>query len=77
VPVEPASDLGLGQVVVAIQRPHQPALLELGEPALLVQRRELDLGVDAVGDFGEVIATLDQPSAHAARSGIKSVEVWT
>jgi hypothetical protein len=36
VAIEAARDLGLRELVVAIQRPDQPALLELREPAVVM-----------------------------------------
>ena len=53
VAIKTPRDLGLRELVVAIQRPHQPALLELGEPAVVVQLCEPNLGLDAVDDVGD------------------------
>jgi hypothetical protein len=40
--------LGRGRAVVAMERAPQPSLLELGQPALIVQRAQPELGVDRV-----------------------------
>ncbi len=46
---EPLGDGGLRQPVIAVQRAHDPPLLELGEPAPDVQRRDLHRGLHDVG----------------------------
>jgi len=43
-----ASDLRLREPVLPVQRPDEPRLLELGEPAALVQEGDRHLGLDGV-----------------------------
>jgi hypothetical protein len=64
VAAEPRRDRRLGEVVVAVERADQPPLLELGEPAPVVQGHEQDLGLDEI-DVGD--AGAEQAQAEGAR----------
>jgi hypothetical protein len=59
VPIEAAADLGLREPIVTVERTDQPRLLELGEPAALVQLREPHLTPIVVFAERDHIETLD------------------
>jgi hypothetical protein len=77
VAAQPRGDGRLGQAVVAVQRPDQPPLLELGELAAVVQRdqKDLRLGPVDVRDAGSERAKAQRTRGAHALEAIEDLEL--
>lgn len=73
VSTEPVRDRALRKPVVAVEGAHEPGLLELGEPATVVQRGHEQLGLDGV-HVGDAYAHGGPPEGASGAGALEAVD---